>query len=812
MASSVDTLWLLVDQAPPAWDQGDHLTRAMNHWRVIETPQLASPAWWRELWQQAPTQRAPLVYLLTTPFLMVLGRGFDQAVGVNLLFSAVLIGSVYRLGCRLFSPDVGKWAAAICLLSPTLAFLRTDYLLDYGLTALFTLCYAVTTEWWFAKKSSHQWALSLLTGLTIGLTLMTRTSGLLFLLPLLVWVIGVSLVRRQGWRLLQIGVGGAVAIATFWPWFSTNWITVISTTIESTAHGIIYRNDPQANRLAGWLFYPRALPQMLSSPILIAALVAGGLGWLNRRPFTVAQPPKAIHGNSNDVRKAWWWLAVFLISIYVLGSLGSNKQLRLLAPCLPMLTVVLAAALSARRDRFGMVLRWGSVGLSSLLLLLHLFPLTPLPRWGAVRFPYVGPQWPNPAVIAEIIDAEPLLKSTLGMAVNTSQINPQNLDFYGAVADFQVEARQLAFSPDTADADSEALNWYLTKTGDQGAYNTIEAGQAQLRQNIENSETLSIHQRWQLPDQSELRLYHRTTAPIEIVSIPESLDHVHISDVQAPPSIQAGSLAPITYHLEGPWKALQPGLLLLTWQSTHSDGQWISDHGIGLGQLQTAQTGADENSFRVIERLVLAPPPQLPDGAYSLQAIYLNRQSGEAYPIDLPLIEVTLTAADSENVSALPPASLDLMTQLRALAQHYFAIGDLDTVFNRVGQINQYDPIQAYLPQTEQALTYRLSKSPEQLNWQYTLLLAQVLQQKGSDAIATLNQITQLDPQNPYAWAYLGFVHLYCWQPSQAQSALDQATILDPDSTEVKALQAAAALMRFNIPRALRFLQAAQIL
>ncbi|NJK35803.1 MAG: hypothetical protein HC919_13175 [Oscillatoriales cyanobacterium SM2_2_1] len=65
-----DRLWFSLDQAPPAWDQGDHLTKAMHHWRVFAASghPWFSEAWWRELWAQAPTQRAPWAYLVTVPF------------------------------------------------------------------------------------------------------------------------------------------------------------------------------------------------------------------------------------------------------------------------------------------------------------------------------------------------------------------------------------------------------------------------------------------------------------------------------------------------------------------------------------------------------------------------------------------------------------------------------------------------------------------------------------------------------------------------------------------------------------------------
>ncbi len=54
-----DGLWLLTDQSPPAWDQGEHLARALNFWRVLQQPEWLNPDWWTTLWRQSPGYRAP---------------------------------------------------------------------------------------------------------------------------------------------------------------------------------------------------------------------------------------------------------------------------------------------------------------------------------------------------------------------------------------------------------------------------------------------------------------------------------------------------------------------------------------------------------------------------------------------------------------------------------------------------------------------------------------------------------------------------------------------------------------------------------
>ena len=805
LAAVVDRLWIFLDQAPPAWDQGDHLTRALNHWWVMQDPARFSGDWWRTLWQQAPTQRGPLVSLLTVPLFALGGASLDVGLLVNLLFTAVLLGSTYALGRRLFSPRVGLWAAGLSLLAPLLATLRLDYLLDYALVALVAFTLAGLTYWWTAESVRQQWVFTGLWGVGVALMLLTRTSGLLFLVAALGWPLGLSLYGRRWGRLFQLGAGLGLGLLLIWPWFSASWLTIISTTVESTAHGVIYRRDPQANTLAGWLYYPQQLPAMVSAPILWLGLATGAVA-LGAELWPQREPRRSWVRRPVDPGQAWLWLGGLVLTILVLGALGSNKQPRLLAPIVPLLTVALAAMLSWRRA--GLV-RWGAAAIATLLLLWTLFPLPGnIPGRGSYR-PYTGAPWPHGDIVATITELAPHQVSTLGMATNTQQLNPASLDFYGGAADFQVFARQLAWDPASAPADAQALDWYLTKTGDQGAYETIEAGQAALKAAILAAPELEVVATWPLPDGSEASLHHRRQPQIAVAPASAAVDGVRLTAVEAPAQVVAGQGYPVTYRLEGPWQALQTGLLLLTWQPESGAAPlWISDHAVGLGRLYGDHGAA---TYTVTERLALAPPADLPAGRYRLAAALLQPATGESQAIALPptVVQVQPPTDPPGPLPGAPP--LDLGTYLRQLSAG-LATGQLDAVFAEVGRINQYDPRQRYLVHTEQALSHRLLTSPERLDWLYGRLLAQILQQRAEAAIATLRQITTVAPENPYHWGYLAFVHLYAWQPRRAQIALDRAAALDPDLPNLRLLQAAAAAMRLRIPEALDLLRAEGVL
>jgi hypothetical protein len=453
------------------------------------------------------------------------------------------------------------------------------------------------------------------------------------------------------------------------------------------------------------------------------------------------------------------------------------------------------------------------VSLAIVLLLSNLFPLPGFAN--SQHRPYLGPAYPHSQVIAEVIQKQPYLRSTIGLVANTAQINPMNVDFYGATATFQVYGRQLAFSDKTALQDSRALDWYLTKTGDQGAYNAIEAGQKALKTLVESSPDLTLHRTWQLPDASELRLYHRRTPPVIVTASDRSEKTVQLLQVTLPPAIPAGQITPITYTWSGAWADLRDGLVLLDWvpQSTTDTTippPWLHDHGIGLGQLYAGATPPpDAMPMQVVERLATQPPASLLPGLYTLQATYLNRQTGETYPLSVPIVAVRVEPQAAPQSSVPESPELDLPSQFRALAA-LLSQGKLEPVFNEIGRINQYDPIQDYMVQLETMLTHRLRKTPDRPDLLYPLGLVYVLQRRTQPAIASFTRLTELDSQNPWSWAYLGLAHLYSFHPQRATLALDQAEAIKPGISEVQTLRVVAAAMRLDVPKVQRLLKSSQ--
>ncbi|CAN1209645.1 hypothetical protein TUMEXPCC7403_05435 [Tumidithrix helvetica PCC 7403] len=857
VGAAIDRVWIGLDRSVPYWDQGAHLTIALQFLQAIQHANVFSSDWWTDLWRISSSYRSPFVYLATVPCLAIFGRGFEQALLVNLVFTGMLLGATYLLGKSLFNRQVGLWAAGLCLFPPIFAILRTDYLLDYGLTATVAVAFACLTCWRGAiatkQKGLRLWGWAIAWGCGLGITLLAKPTGLLFLFLPIAWMTIGSLARKRWGQLLQILVALLLAWCIFGGWFSTNWLTVLTSSDRSNSLWMAEGLNPDDPRSV-WSYYLRQFPRMVSMPLLVVSLGCFCLALIVRvlKYFGVAKrlllpsSPRAATEEENQnqnqpalhTQGVWRWLWIFLLGTYILLSLLHNKDPRHIMPILPVVLVVLARGITLWQTHWAIALRWGTLAVASCVLIVSLFPIPgadPLGNWISRRLPYMGTIWPQAQIISEVVKAEPYLQSTIGVIPNLADLNPMNVDFYGALADFQVYGRELGFSPENVLQDARSLSWYLSKSDDQGSVNYSAQAQKSLGQLVVESEDLEVRKTWKAPDGSQIRLHHRRL-PFTIVEPLKEITPIaklQLKSVKTPSVAIAGKPVQIAYEWIGNWEQLKNGLVLLTWQNektqTEKESNWTHDHAIGQGNL-FERISQPDGTFRITENMAMLPPQEIKLGTYILKGKYLNRKTKESIPLEIPPIQIQIesgtppqsTPPQSTQTPATPieqaknsqvnsPAialpifqtnfipELDLITQLRQLGAS-MRLGKLDSVFKDISRINQYDPIQDYLNQAQLTIGDRANTEKLHPDLAYALGLAYVLQRKAPQAIAAFTQITQVtDPTNVWAWAYLGFVHLYSFQPQAAEAAFSKAAQLNPNIPELKTLRIVSAAMNFNI-------------
>lgn len=803
-ATIFDRLWLQLDHSVPAWDQGDHLSRALDYWRAFWQPNLFSGEWWASLWRLSPSYRAPLVYLATVPFLTFWGTGVDVAIAVNLLFTAILLVATYGLGRLLFESAgraTGLWAAGFSLWMPFLIQLRLDYLLDYGLVAMVTLTFWGLTAWRWSllhkRSTGWSWLWAGLTGGGLGLTILTKPTAILFFAVPLAWML-IEISKAKSWgRWGQFLCLGLVALWTAGFWFQANWLTILTSTDRSNRNwqpeGVI-PGDVGSN----WSYYLRQLPDLVTGPVL----------WLSLGSFLLWLGYTLWRGNIRINPQPWQsgaWLLIFLLGTYVLFSIPQNKDPRHIVPIVPILLVLLSRGFTVWSRAWAGILPTLAAALTLAWALGNWFPIPLLSQWSGRHLPSPGPAYPLAEVTQTIAQAQPYLRSTLAVIPNTATVNPMNLNYYGQVEDFRVFAREVGFQPEGVAKDLDDFPWFIIKTGVQGVDHNFAPGKAALAQRIPTSPNLRLAQAWNLADGSELKLYQQQSPQIEVAPQASQSPQIRLQEVKVPTAVNPQQAIPVTYQVCGPWDALEQGVLILTWQNALRTSKalqhqaWVHDHGIGLGNLDRgrslSQSAAREN-FCVLERLVMPLPTGLAPGPYGLTAAYVNRVSQESYPL-ATTAQMTL----DDKIPLSPTTTPDLLSQFRQLIPALRS-GQLDPVFNNLNRMNQADPTQDYYQQLATAAQFRLQTDPDNLEQLYTLLLTQVLQRQAPAATQTAQRITQLDPKNPYAWAYLAVVYLYQWHGGQAQAALDQVARLNPNLTELKTLNIVAAIMQLNLVQA----------
>ena len=785
---ALDLLWIHQHQAPPSWDQGDHLSRALGIWQVLRSPQPWSGPWWQQLWAQAPSYRGPLSYAVAAPVLELLGPGYRSAMAANGLFNGLLLLSCYGLGRQLHSRSAGLWSALVVAAAPALLNQRTDYLIDLSLTAV------LTGSWWLLSQrrwwgGAHPWRGALLAGAGLAAVFLTRPTGLVLLwLPLLgLLLAAVGAARAGRWApLQQLVAATALAGALCWPWFSQNWLTILSTINNARQWGVQYQEGLEATSLEGWLYYPRLLPTMAGAG-LVALVLAGA---------AVAAMAAARRGSRlrpGPHPRGWWlWWLSFPVGGLLVCVLMSTKDFRFVLPLLPQLAVALGVLVARVQQP------WAPLWKGALVLVALQGALWNQFGWGAdlSGFPPHRPGteggWPLEAIVATIRRTSPHQLSTLAVLPDSERLNAFNLEAEGRRQGFRVAARQTVGRLEQAAGNLERFDWFLLKGGDQGVMS--DERQARQPELVRASGAFQRVGQWGLPDGSRAELYRRQPLIVEV----EPLAACPRGGLQAALQPLPGGLQ---LTLQGPTRSLEGSRLLLDLRSPTAVLR--ADQAPGQGLLRSGDLPRGGCS-QLRQRLAL--PGAGGEGPITAQ-LELLRASGQRQPV----------AITSPQPLRWPeaPATPHALAENRVLAAE--ALGPLlrqgrfDPLFDQVGLLNQSDPEQVYLADAAAALKARLQRDPTNLNDLYALAVCQALQRQAGDAALSLQQLHRLDPGNPNPLIGLGVVELYRFRPWAAQAALDQAaTITAPDApiaATLRTLRIAASALRLDLRQALSLLQ-----
>lgn len=305
------------------WYQGDasrHATNGLFWWdfleRVPTNPLSFALAYYARYPVINPTSWPPLFYLIEGAAYRVFGVSPFVAKALVMVF--VLVGTFYVLAWlrRWVAPSAG-WAALLLPLQPGIIQWGHAVMLNVPSLVLAVAALYHWRRWLEAPRSRHLEVAAALAAAAV----LTYTAVAVIVFVMLVW----ALVEGRGRSLLAprtVVVGALAAVPV------VLWILVEFRWAPAHRAVALYAGDYPPWKIAGWTYYPQHFFQLVTLPLLLAALLAVVL-WLARGTAR------------HEVRLLLLWFAV----CYAWFSLITVKEARYVLLLVPPLVVLGAIGL-----------------------------------------------------------------------------------------------------------------------------------------------------------------------------------------------------------------------------------------------------------------------------------------------------------------------------------------------------------------------------------------------------------------------------------------------------------------------------------
>jgi 4-amino-4-deoxy-L-arabinose transferase-like glycosyltransferase len=355
----VSVWYVAYDRNPPTFDAAWYLEVACRLFHALADGQLSEAAM---LYSGAFRFKAPLISVLPLPFFATAGPSLDAALSVQLLSIPLLSYYVYKLGAALFSRPAAAIAVVCTLTMPILFGLSRIFAVELPLAALVTAAAYTLHGSNDLKRPGSAAPL----GVLLGLGLLLKVLFPFYLLGPIVDL----LLRQQ--RTLRgkflktmepplktiIVIGGAIALT----WYGPNLLYVL---------GYLYKasfGDIAIHYTTSTLRYWRILAADGPSYYYTVTAACLAILLLGRGQGIRHNLSRAWHHSGIRLCLLWFTIPFFI------ASLGTNKDIRFMTPCLPALALLIGAGLDA------------AIKKNSRPWLLTLFFLFPLAQYSAQTF------------------------------------------------------------------------------------------------------------------------------------------------------------------------------------------------------------------------------------------------------------------------------------------------------------------------------------------------------------------------------------------------------------------------------------------
>ena len=396
--------------------------------------------------------------------------------------------------------------------------------------------------------------------------------------------------------------------------------------------------------------------------------------------------------------------------------------------------------------------------------------------------------WPHSDIMNEIKNENNNLISTLAILPDTKEINTFNLEAEASKEGEYVAVRQVISNKETYKDYLKFFDWFLVKTGDQGVM--FNESKNLLNQYLLNSSSFKIHKEWNLPDKSKLLLLRRNSLNTYLVKNDCNNIQPNLNITKIPQGIRLNLMA------QG--KLIRNSKILVDFNSDN----FKTSANFSLANGSFHRDFNEEDCYLLTQEIIInLPENNLKDLNLKTRILDENGQIK-----NLKFLDNYFTIEDGlEDENLIKMANK--ISEVELLG-NFLRRGEFKKLFNLVGVINQSDPNQIYLKDSEKIYSQRYIEN-RNIKDLYNVLICQILERKIVSAEETINLILKYEKFNGNAQIAKAIINIYLIDKKDARISLNKAKTLEKseESREfMKIIEGLTYLLEFKFINAYRLL------
>ena len=743
----IDKIFHLNNFYIPKWDQGYHLSNLFRTYNIFEVIDINNYDWWNPLWRVSDTYRGPLTYISSSIFLKIFGKNYENSLLSNHIFSIITILCIFNFCKEIGNEKSGLWGSLFFALNPYIFDQRVDYLIDLSQVCFINLNFYVLYKLFKSKTSL---LLSLILGITLGFVFLTKPTGILFLIlpySYALYYLGKKL-KLFKHKLINLVIIISSFLIVIWPWLSINWLTIFTSILNSWQWGIKYQDGLEANTFEGLIFYPKIITKLIGPYILGSFIVIGSIDLfksLRNRNFKF--------NNFNGIREIDLFLLSMPINILIICTLMSTKDLRFILPIFPSLCIFSGLLIgNLKKNNLN---RFYKIFIFTIILLTFILHLNNQKNMDFLFKKKTFTSWPHKEIVEEVKRFSPNLKTVIGVLPDTKELNTFNLAAEAELQNSNLYFSQIISNEESYKEDLYRFNWFLIKEGEQGIMTSNS--KLELSKLIEDSSIFENFKSWKLPDGSKAKLFKRKQSNETISIIKDDFSHPKLDLIFCENGL--------TLDLKGNVESLSKSNLLLDARSKDKE----YEINIALPEI----INISNKNIEIIKRINL--DQNLDDETLKINSLLISKENIEI-PVLLDKVIFNQNIIESEKNQF----EINKVKELEKMGK-LLKTGEFDKLFNFVGLINQTDPDQEYLSDSEKIFKYRYKLNNRNPDYLYNIALAQILQRKSIEASDTLSELIKFESNNSNLYLAKSIVDIYNFNPRKAETNIQKANFINKD-------------------------------